>query len=107
MPAIEIYTCSICGITSETHKHWGPICKRTGQRVCAQCCRKCEHHVSWSGIWFCRFKEAEDKQREIRRRIQARFEEESLKISQDYYRRKREEAKLRAIKRAKANAKKK
>lgn len=102
---IELYTCSICGITNETCKHWGPTCKKTGRRVCAECCRQCEHHVSWSGIWRCRYITPDEKRTEARRRIQARFDAESMKISQEYRRKKREQAKQRAIKAARDKAK--
>ena len=99
---IELYVCCMCGITNETHKHWGPICKKTGKRVCDECCYRCEYHVSWSGIWRCKYVTPEDRREDVQRRIRERFEEEERKISEAYNRRRREEARQRAIKKAKA-----
>lgn len=79
---IELYVCSMCGITNETCKHWGPTCKKTGRRVCSACCYKCEYRVSWSGIWRCRYMTPEDRKAEARQRARARFDSEAARISQ-------------------------
>lgn len=89
---IELYVCSICGITNETHKNWGPICKRTGRRVCDICCYKCEYHTSWSGLWKCEFKTPEQKREEAIKRIREREHEEVVKATEAYRRRRREQA---------------
>lgn len=100
-----IYTCSICGITSEEHKNWGPICRKTGRRVCDICCWRCEYHTAWSGIWRCAYRTEEIRMQEARQRAQDRFNTENEKISEAFYKRRREEAKRRAIKAAKARKK--
>lgn len=99
---IEEYTCSICGVTLETCHQWGPKCPKTGRKVCAECCYRCEHHVNWSGTWQCSYIFPEKKRAEARRRAQERFEEENRRISAAFYRRRKEEARKRAIKAAKA-----
>ena len=102
---IELYICSICGITNETCKNWGPICKKTGRRVCDECCYRCEHRVSWSGIWRCSYITEEERREQARQRAQERFASESMKISEAYMKRKREQARERAVKAAKARKK--
>lgn len=102
---IELYVCSICGITNETHKSWGPICRKTGKRVCDVCCLKCEHHFIWSGLWDCGYRTAEELREERRKRARDRFEAENLRISKAYHARRKEEARQWAIKQAKARAK--
>ena len=99
---IEEYTCSMCGITLAECKHWGPTCKRTGRRVCAMCCYKCENHVIWSGVWKCSFVTEEDRKAEIRARIQQRLNAEEKRISDIYLARKKQKAREYAIKQAKA-----
>ena len=86
---IELYTCCICGVTNETCKHWGPICKRTGERVCAECCYRCEYRVSWSGLWKCDFVTPERKREEALERIRERERREITKASEAYYRQRR------------------
>ena len=102
---IEPYVCCLCGVTNETCKHWGPICKKTGERVCAECCHRCEHRVSWSGIWRCGYITAEERREQIRKRSQDRFASENAKISAAYMKRKKERAREYAIKAAKARKK--
>ena len=102
---IELYICSICGVTNETCKNWGPICKKTGRRVCDECCYRCEHRVSWSGIWRCSYIAEEERREQARQRAQERFASESMKISEAYMKRKREQARERAVKAAKARKK--
>ncbi len=89
---IELYICSICGITNETHKNWGPICKKTGKRVCDECCYRCEYRVGWSGIWMCRFLTPEQRKAEAQRRIRDREHEEIVKATEAYDRRRQEYA---------------
>lgn len=101
---MEDYICSMCGVTLETCHQWGPVCKKTGRRVCDACCYKCEHRVSWSGIWRCGYITPEQKKIEARRRAQARFDAESAKISQAYSTRRREQARQRAARSARARA---
>ena len=82
MPApVELYICSRCGVTNETHKAWGPICPETGERVCDECCYHCGYHKGWSGIWHCEYISEEVRKEEIRKRIKHRFEDENLKAS--------------------------
>ena len=102
---IELYICSICGITNETNKNWGPTCRMTGRRVCDRCCYECEHHISWSGIWRCGYITPQDRHEDIQRRIRDKFEEENIRISKAYHRKRKEEARKRAIKNAKARKK--
>lgn len=97
---VEMYVCSICGITNETHHHWGPICKKTGSRVCDICCFECEHHVGWSGIWSCNYITDGEKKENALRRARDRFDKENQKVSDAYIRRRKAEAKKRAIKNA-------
>lgn len=103
---IELYICSLCGVTNETCRHWGPVCSMTGGRVCADCCYRCEHHVSWSGIWRCGYRSPEERKAEARKKAQQRFEEENAKISEAFKARKKEEARQWAIKQARAKARK-
>lgn len=98
---IEEYTCSICGVTLETCHQWGPKCPKTGRKVCAECCYRCDLHVSWSGIWRCSYISQEEKRAEARRKAQERFDAESRRISEAFYERRREEARKRASKAAK------
>ena len=102
---IELYTCSICGTTLAECKNWGPICKKTGSRVCAQCCYECEHKVSWSGLWKCTYMTEEDRKAEIKAQIQERFDAESKKISDAYHAERKRKAREYAIKQAKARRK--
>lgn len=102
-----IYRCSKCGITSETHRAWGPICPAIGRRVCDICCWKCADHISWSGIWKCGYRSPEEKRAAAVSARKAEEAEEIRKISKAYQARRREEAKLRAIKSARAKAKRK
>ena len=97
---LETYICSMCGITSETHHQWGPICKKTGSRVCDRCCFECEHHVGWSGIWSCNYISQSDKKEAAMKRARDRFNEENKRISSAYMKRRKEEARKRAIKSA-------
>lgn len=104
-PGIGRYTCSICGVTEADTNQWGPVCRKTGARVCAECCWKCQDHVSWSGIWDCSFITDEQKKALARKRSQERFDKENREISAAYHKHRKEEAKKRAIKAAKARAK--
>ena len=103
----EAYICCICGATLKECRHWGPICRRTNNRVCAECCRLCEYHRSWSGIWKCCYITQEQRNAEARKRAQERFDAESMKISLAYREKKREQARQRAIRSARARAGKK
>lgn len=98
----ELYTCCRCGITNIEHRAWGPVCPETGKRVCDICCLNCSYHVRWSGIWRCAYVSEAKKREEVKRRIRNSFEEENRRVSEAYYRKKREEARKRAIKAAKA-----
>jgi len=102
---LEDYTCSMCGVTLETCHQWGPICKKTGKRVCDACCYRCEHRVSWSGIWRCSYITEEERREQARQRAQERFASENARISEAYMKRKRELARERAVKAAKARKK--
>lgn len=102
---IDLYTCSMCGITSETHKAWGPICRKTGSRVCDECCFRCEHHIKFSGIWDCNYITPEGKRQAALKRIRDREHAENLRITEAYIKKRREEAKKRAIKNARQRAK--
>ena len=102
--SLEVYVCSMCGITSETHHHWGPICKKTGERVCDICCFECECHIGWSGIWSCNFITPEDKREQALRRSQTRFDEENRRVSKAIKAKWRKDAKTRAIKNARHRA---
>lgn len=97
---IELYTCSMCGITSETHKAWGPICRKTGSRVCDECCFRCEHHITFSGVWDCNYITPEEKRKQALKRAQDRFDAENRRVSELVRAKWREEAKKRAIKNA-------
>ena len=101
----ENYSAAVERITNETCKNWGPICKMTGRRVCDACCYRCEHRVSWSGIWRCSYITEEERREQARQRAQERFASESAKISEAYMKRKRERARERAAKAAKARKK--
>lgn len=102
---ISEYVCSMCGITLAECRHWGPVCKKTRRRVCAECCRKCEHHIKWSGIWRCNYVTLEDRREQARQRAQERFNEENAKISAAYNREKKERARQKAIQAARARRK--
>lgn len=104
---VEDHICSMCGINLADCKNWGPICKKTRRRVCDVCCFNCEHHRRWSGLWECTFRTPEERREAAIKRNRERFEEENRKVSQAYWERKREEARLRAIKAARARARKK
>ncbi len=102
---VELYVCSICGITSETHHHWGPICKKTGSRVCDRCCYECEYRISWSGIWSCNHITQDEKNEAAMKRARDRFNEENRRVSRAIRNKWREDAKMRAIKNARHRAK--
>lgn len=95
---IELYTCSICGITNETERHWGPVCKMTRKRVCLTCCMKCEHQNTWSGLMHCTFVTEEERRAEAVKRQRLKFDAEVAAISRNYRHHKKEQARLRAIK---------
>ena len=101
---LEDYTCSMCGVTLETCHQWGPICKKTGKRVCDACCYRCEHRVSWSGIWRCGYITPEQRKADAAARAQARFDAENARISAMYHRNRREQARQRAARSARAKA---
>ena len=98
---LDMYECSMCSTTLPECKNWGPVCGMTGRRVCAECCRICDCHISWSGIWKCSFVTPERKREEAMKRISSRFNEENKRVSQAYREKRREEARLWAIKQAK------
>lgn len=105
---MEIYTCSMCGITSETHKNWGPICPRKDARVCDECCYHCENHkATCPGTWMCTYKTYEQRMDDARKRIRDRENQEIARISKEYHRQRKEKARQWAIKRARAEAKRK
>lgn len=59
--------CPICGITAEETNSWHG-CRKHG-RVCMNCCSKCEHFRSFSGIHWCLYATQEMKlDKEIERR---------------------------------------
>lgn len=99
---IVLDTCSICGITNAEYKNWVSNCPRTGCKVCDMCCYKCEHHRSWSGLWECTYKSADKRHEEARKRAQSRFNSECAEVTQIYRERRREYARKRAIKAARA-----
>lgn len=76
----------------------------TGRRVCDHCCYKCEHHASWSGLWKCEYTTPEDRREAARQRAQQRFEDENRRISEAFNKRRKEQARERAIKAVKARA---
>jgi len=94
----------MCGVTLAECHCWGPVCRKTGQRVCADCCYRCEHHISWSGIWHCGFRSEEQLREERRKRARDRFDEENRKISEAFMKKRKEEARQWAIKKARARA---
>lgn len=102
---IELCVCCKCGITNESEKHWGPVCKLTGHRVCMDCCRSCEYHRAWSGIWQCVAKTPEERRAAASKKTAALVQREIQKTSNIYHKRRKEKAKLQAIKDAKARAK--
>ena len=102
---VEGYACCICGITLPECKHWGPVCGRSGRRVCAECCRKCGDHISWSGIWRCAYITPEQRREASMKRISSRFNEENARITVAYQAKRREEARKWAIKKAKQRKK--
>ena len=97
---IDGYICCRCSATLETTKHWGPVCRMTGERVCAECCRLCEHHISWSGIWRCDYVTQEERMARARKRAADTLHAENLRISRAHYDRRREFLRQRAIKEA-------
>ena len=105
MAVLEEYTCSMCGVTIENCHQWGPRCRKTGKRVCDACCFRCEHHIKFSGIWSCNFITPEKRREEVRKRAQQRFDDENKRISDAFLKRRREMARRRATKSARAGAK--
>ena len=88
-----VIRCNICGVTNETSNGW-IRCRKTGEYTCTGCCMKCEHYVSWSGLWKCTYKTEEmleeERQREKERRAAIRKqkeEEELMEISRAYFKR--------------------
>ena len=69
------------------------------------CCSVCEYRKGMSGIKTCTFKDPLQKRAEAMKRIRDREQEESLKISKAYTARRKEEARQRAIKKAKQEKK--
>lgn len=60
-------TCPLCGITADETNSWHG-CRKHG-RVCMNCCSKCEHFRSFSGIHWCLYETREMKlDKEIERR---------------------------------------
>lgn len=99
---MTMYECSRCGITSETHHHWGPICRQTGKRVCDICCYQCRYRVGLAGIKHCSYETDEQKRAQVMKRIADRFLEEDIKATEAFLRHKKEKARLQAIKDARA-----
>ena len=94
------YVCSMCGVTSKDHKNWGPICKRTGERVCDVCCWHCEYHRAWSGIWRCDFVTYEERMARARKRSADTLHSENLRITRAHEAKRRDFLRQRAIKEA-------
>ena len=101
---VEDYTCSFCGVTLEDCHQWGPICRKTGRRVCATCCYRCEHHSTWSGLWKCEYKTPQQKREEVLRRIHDREQAEIAKATEAYKKQRQEWARRRAKRSARAGA---
>lgn len=95
---IELYTCSICGVTNETEKNWGSVCPRTRERVCSRCCMDCEYQNFWSGLMHCTYVTKEQRRAEAVKRQRDKFNAEVARTSRIYRHHKKEQARLRAIK---------
>ena len=69
------------------------------------CCYRCEHHLTWSGIWQCSYITPEQKREETLRRIRDREQIEITKSAAEYKRQKQKYAIERAKKAARAKNK--
>lgn len=93
--------CQICGKTDEEVKGWHPRCMKHGGPVCSGCCRKCEHRREFSGMYKCTYKTPEQRRKESLQRAKEKQATENARITDAFMRRRREIARVNAIKRAK------
>lgn len=94
-------SCPVCG-APDSYRWWTTGCRRYGTPVCLECCRACEYRVEWSGISKCTYKTQEQKREEARKRLKAVEQQEILKISESYNRKRREAVRMKYIKEASA-----
>lgn len=99
--------CEICGRSDEEVSGWHPRCLKHGGPVCSRCCMNCEHSREFSGLYKCTFKTVEHRRKESLQRAKEKQEVENARITEAFLRRRREIARVNAIKRAKEKQRKK
>lgn len=45
-------TCPVCG--GDGHNGW-TRCRKHGEMICMTCCRACQYHLRFSGLWNCTY----------------------------------------------------
>lgn len=99
--------CEICGRSDEEVRGWHPRCLKHGGPVCSRCCMNCEHSREFSGLYKCTFKTVEQRRKESLQRAKEKQADENARITDAFLRRRREIARVNAIKRAKEKQRKK
>ena len=92
--------CRICGTTSGQTRDWRPNCSKYGGDICGSCCMHCEDHISWSGIWRCRYVTDAKRREASVAKAKAKEQEEIQRISDAYHRDRKAKAKEFYIKQA-------
>ena len=98
--------CEICGKTDEEVNGWHPRCMKHGGPVCSGCCRNCEHSREFAGLYTCTYKTVEQRKKESLQRAKEKQAAENARITDAFMRRRREIARVNAIKRAKETQRK-
>lgn len=93
--------CQVCGSTWDEINAWTPRCPLHGGPVCMKCCSGCEYRKGDVGIKTCTFIDPMRRHAEAMRRISSREAEESVRITEAWKKKRREDARRRAIIKAK------
>lgn len=89
--------CQACGSTWDDINAWMPRCSLYGGPVCMSCCAGCEYRKGDAGIRTCTFVDPLRRHAEAMRRIASREAEENARITEAWKRKRREEARRKAI----------
>lgn len=100
-----LIVCEICGKNDKEVNGWRMKCKRLGGPVCSGCCLKCEWLSEFSGLYSCTFRSEEERRAAARKRSEERTRIENARITAIYMDKRREAARLAAIKKVKARQK--
>lgn len=93
--------CQVCGSTWDDINAWTPRCSLHGGPVCMRCCAACEYRKGDAGIKACMYVDPIRRHEEALKRISSREAEENARITDAWIKKRREDARRRAIIKAK------